>query len=132
MGPQYSISPQTVCLDLVGVWGPRVLASSGQRPLRFASSACPRATVVTAVPNKRQTTSDGHFMELCLPPTPEGIHDLVELDSRTGLNGPRIEDIVLDIMILGDVCVTSCLNSDLYPTYDVRVFPGSRESELGE
>ena len=28
--------------------------------------------------------------------------------------------------------VTSRLNSDLYPTYDVRVFPGSRESELGE
>ena len=28
--------------------------------------------------------------------------------------------------------VTSRLNSDLYPTYDVRVFPGSRVSELGE
>ena len=30
------------------------------------------------------------------------------------------------------VGVTSRLNSDLYPTYDVRVFPGSRVSELGE
>ena len=28
--------------------------------------------------------------------------------------------------------VTSRLHSDLYPTYDVRVFPGSRVSELGE
>ena len=30
------------------------------------------------------------------------------------------------------VPVTSRLHSDLYPTYDVRVLPGSRVSELGE
>ena len=33
---------------------------------------------------------------------------------------------------LNKVIVTSRLHSDLYPTYDVRVFPGSRVSELGE
>ena len=35
-------------------------------------------------------------------------------------------------VIVHVTCVTSRLNSDLYPTYDVRVFPGSRVSELGE
>ena len=52
----------------------------------------------------------------------------------TSLQEQGIEDVYIEIMkdIYTDSSVTSRLNSDLYPTYDVRVFPGSRVSELGE